>query len=274
MERNKITFWGVRGSFPTPEKDKMDFGGHTSCISIYTKHNELVVFDMGTGMKQLGEALVADISSPKEIHILMSHYHWDHIIGFLSFAPAFCNDYTIHIHGKRDKKSLKEIFDHMLNPIFWPVPMEEIKSELIFHEIEDSNFSLTQNLNVSSQVHGHPNGALSFRLHVDGLSLTYITDCEHGEDECNPNLIELAKETDILIHDAHFLPDELERFKGWGHSSWEQAVEVARSAHVKQLILFHHNPSYKDAIVKSIENAAQKKFQNTISAKQGMSIYL
>ena len=108
MKRNKITFWGVRGSFPTPEQNKMDFGGHTSCVSVYTKYDELVVFDMGTGLKQLGEALIGDISSPKEIHILMSHYHWDHIMGFLSFAPLFCNDYTIHIHGKKIKRVLKK----------------------------------------------------------------------------------------------------------------------------------------------------------------------
>ena len=129
-------------------------------------------------------------------------------------------------------------------------------------------------MDISSQPHGHPNGALSFRLNIEGSSLTYITDCEHGEEECNQNLIQLAKGTDILIHDAHFLPEELGKFKGWGHSSWKQAVEVARNAETKQLILFHHNPNYEDHIVKSIECAAQKEFQNTISAKQGMSIYL
>ena len=108
MNKNKLTFWGVRGSNPTPDKNKMIYGGHTSCVSLQTTHDELLVFDMGTGLKNLGESLVADVNSPKTIHIILSHYHWDHMIGLLSFAPLFIEDFTIHFYGKKDKMNIKE----------------------------------------------------------------------------------------------------------------------------------------------------------------------
>ena len=99
MNKNKLTFWGVRGSNPTPDRDKMEYGGHTSCVSCHTDDNELLVFDMGSGLKNLGENLVKDSNSPKNIHIILSHYHWDHMIGLLSFAPLFIDNFNINFYG-------------------------------------------------------------------------------------------------------------------------------------------------------------------------------
>jgi len=275
MLQNKITFWGVRGSIPTPDKNKMDYGGHTSCVSLNTKNNNLLIMDMGTGLKELGHEIISNPNPPKIIHIILSHYHWDHVLGMLFFAPLFIEGYTIHFYGKKENLSLKSIFDHILHPIFWPVSRKDFKAKLYFHDLEDGlELNIENEIKVNTQIHGHPNGALSFRVTIDEKNFTYITDCEHPDAHLNKNLINLAKNTDVLIHDAHFTPEDLINHKGWGHSSWQQAVDIAIDSKAKKLILFHHNPIYDDDFLAEIEIKAQKKLNGTIAAKQGLVIYL
>tara|TARA_B100000029_G_scaffold434416_1_gene447842 strand:- start:312 stop:1136 length:825 start_codon:yes stop_codon:yes gene_type:complete len=274
MNKNKVTFWGVRGSNPTPDSDKIEYGGHTSCVSIHTENNELLIIDMGTGIRNLSQHILNDPDAPKTIHIILSHYHWDHIIGALAFAPLFLSDFKIHFYGKKDQMDLKEIFNHMLHPIFWPASMKDFKANLNFHEIDEKEFNVYEQVKVKPQIHGHPNGALSFRISIEEKVLTYITDCEHPDNHLNENLIELANNSDILIHDAHFTPKDLLDHKGWGHSSWKQATEMAQKTQSKKLVLFHHNPFYNDNQLRGIELEAQSYFKETISAKQNLVISL
>ena len=130
MKENKITFWGVRGSFPTPDRDKVDVGGHTSCVSLETK-DEILIMDMGTGIKNLGEQIISNPNSPSKINIILSHYHWDHIIGFPVFAPLFSDKYEINIYGKKDALEIRDIINHMLNPIFWPVSINDFNVHIL-----------------------------------------------------------------------------------------------------------------------------------------------
>ena len=274
MNKNKITFWGVRGSNPTPDIDKMNYGGHTSCISVHTCNDELLIFDMGTGLRNLGQELINNPNSQKTMHIIISHYHWDHMIGFLSFAPLFMEQFTIHLYGKKDVMSIKEIISHMMDPIFWPVQFNDFKATLNFHTIENENFKISDSINIKTKLHGHPNGALSFRTELDNKVFTYITDCEHPESHLNENLINLSNNSDILVHDSHFNSNDLISHRGWGHSSWEQSVLMAQKTNSKQLILFHYSPDYNDQKVASIELEARSRFEQTIAAKQGLVIYL
>ena len=274
MNKNKLTFWGTRGSNPTPDKDKMIYGGHTSCVSLHTDDNLLLVFDMGTGLKNLGEVLANNPEEPRTIHIILSHYHWDHMIGLLSFAPLFIEDFDINFYGKKDVMNVKEIITYMMNPIFWPVSFDDFKANLNFHTIEDEKLKISDLINIKTKPHGHPNGALSFRVEINDKVFTYITDCEHPNLHLNEQLISLAQNSDILIHDAHFTTSDLLNHKGWGHSSWEQAVNMAKKTNSKELVLFHHNPLYNDQQLSNIESMAQQAFEKTISAKQGLVIYL
>ena len=123
-------------------------------------------------------------------------------------------------------------------------------------------------------IHPHPNGTNSLRVETNGKSITYITDCEHPLGKLNPNVLDIANQCDILIHDAHFTINDLAKAKGWGHSSWKQAVDVAIISQVKKLLLFHFSPEYDDEQVKEIEKNAQKKFINTLAAYQGLKIEL
>ena len=127
---------------------------------------------------------------------------------------------------------------------------------------------------MTSTLHGHPNGANSYRLEIGNTAIVYCTDIEHPEDHLNPNAIKIAQDADILINDAQFTDEELPAHKGWGHSSWQQSVSLAKKANVKKLILFHHSPENNDESIRKIEKDAQEQFPNTIAAREGLEISL
>ena len=272
MKNNKITFWGTRGSFPTPDLDKVKVGGDTSCVSLETG-NQILILDMGTGARNLGQYIINNPNSSKIINIFLSHYHWDHMLGFLMFAPLFSEEYEINIYGKKDRLELKDILNHMLDPIFWPASSDFFKAKLNYCIIDD-NVNLSKNLTVNSQIHHHPNGAYSYNVSFEDKKITYITDCEYTSGSVSQKLIDFAKSSDLLIHDSHFSKEDLPRHKGWGHSSWNQAVDIAKKSNSKQLALFHHNPNYSDHDIQNIENKAQSEFESVFVAKQGLFIYL
>ena len=273
MKENKITFWGVRGSFPTPDQDKVETGGHTSCVSIESSDN-ILIMDMGTGIKNLGQYIVSNPDLPSKINIFLSHYHLDHIIGLPMFAPLFSDKYQINLYGKKEDIELKEIINKMLNPIFWPVSINDFKAELNFHTIDNSEIKLSESITIKTQIHHHPHGALSYKILSNDKIISYVTDCEYITGNPSEKLIQFSNNSDLLIHDAHFTPEDLINHKGWGHSSWKQAIIMAQKSNSKQLALFHHSPEYTDKQIESIERNAQKIFKQTIAARQGLVIYL
>jgi phosphoribosyl 1,2-cyclic phosphodiesterase len=274
MAEHSIKFWGVRGSFPTPDRDKIEVGGHSSCVEVRTANNELIVFDMGTGFVPLGNALMKEENGPKTAHVFISHFHWDHIIGYLGFVPFFSNDFTCNIYGKKDKLTIEEIFDHLHHNTFWPVEIPMYQAKLQLLTFPEEGVQVSDTVKVKAMLHGHPNGANTYRLEIGEKIIVYCTDIEHPDDHLNPNVIDIARGADVLIKDAQFTDEELSAHKGWGHSSWQQCTEVAKEAGVKQLILYHHSPANDDAAIREIEKNAQAIFKNTIAARSGLEINL
>ena len=274
MKKHKITFWGVRGSFPISRQDSVKIGGNTSCVELRTSNNEMIVFDMGSGLVEFGKKLMSKKNYPKEMSVFISHFHWDHMIGFLGFAPLFDDQLTINLYGKEDKLSADEVIDYMLHKTFWPVDMPMFKAKLVPKTFPKSSIRIGNDTKISHTLHGHPNGANSYRVELGTHVIAYSTDCEHPESHLNPNVIENARDADILIHDAQYTIEQLPAHKGWGHSTWKQAVDVAKQANVKKLILFHHDPAHTDEQVREIERKAQKEFPNTVAAYQGMTLEL
>ncbi len=270
MSSSYIKFWGVRGSNPTSDQNKVKFGGDTSCVEVRTK-TDLFILDMGTGIRKLGKEIIEDPNSPSIINILLSHYHWDHIMGFLSFAPLFNKKFTINIYGYNKNTPISELSKTLFKTDYWPVSRDMLSANLNFHSIEE-NPMMISNVKVFHTLHGHPNGANSYRLEFEDKKIVYTTDCEHPTNTLNQNVIDISKNADMLIHDAHFLPENLEAHKGWGHSTWEQAIDVAKTGNVKNLILFHHAPEHTDEIISNMEKEAKNKFINTIAAYQGLSL--
>ena len=278
INNSYLKFWGVRGSNPTPDKDKMYYGGDTPCVEIRTKNNNLIILDMGSGIRNLGKKIISDKSYDNEINIVLSHYHWDHIMGFFYFAPLYNEKYTINIYGYNKNTSINDLSNHLINKAFWPVENSMYKAKINFFEMEESTSDLKSmnicNTKICYSSHPHPGGANSIRVTCNDKKLVYVTDCEHIDGNLNQSVLNIAKECDILIHDSHYTVGDLPNFKGWGHSSWKQSTDIAIVSRVKKLILFHYSPDYNDEKIKEMESNAQKKFLNTLASNQELLIEL
>jgi|TARA_Y100000996_G_scaffold78005_1_gene52755 phosphoribosyl 1,2-cyclic phosphodiesterase len=273
LNKTIIRFWGCRGSFPSFDENKVIYGGDTSCIEVRTSDNQLIILDMGTGLRKLGQKIVNDSSYPKDINIFLSHHHLDHIHGFVMFAPLFNPEYNITIHSRLSRgKNFKEILETFLQPEVWPVMLDDLPASLKFNTIDDSSVEINNTVKVSNSLHAHPNKAYSIKLDVAGKIITYVTDCEHPKKNLNQNVVNFASDSDILIHDAQYTLEDLEAHSGWGHSSWKEAVDVAIQSNSKKLVLFHHSPDYDDNQIKDIEKKAQMNFPDVVAAKQCMKI--
>jgi ribonuclease Z len=230
---------------------------------------------MGTGFVPLGNALLKENNPPKSAHVFISHFHWDHIIGYLGFTPFFLKDFICHIYGKQDKLSMEEIFERLHHYTFWPVEIPMYQAELNLNTFpEENGLKISDSVKISACKHGHPNGANSYRIELGDKIIVYSTDLEHPENHLNPNVIDIARDADVLIIDSQFTEDELPAHKGWGHSSWQQCVAVSKQANIKQLVLYHHSPANDDKAILKIEKDAQAEFPNTMAARQGMEIKL
>lgn len=272
MSKGYIKFWGVRGSNPTPDKDKVEFGGDTSCVEVRTSNNDLIILDMGSGIRNLGKDLIKEENSPKTIHIFLSHFHFDHIMGFLVFPPLFNESYTINIYGYNKHTSTQNFSDKIMDSTFWPVGLDILKAKINFIDLDGEPFKINETTSLTYKYHPHPGTATSYKINVDGTTILYTTDCEHPDNKFNQNVIDLANNSDFLIHDSHFTPEDLITHKGWGHSSWETTANLAKTANIKQAILYHFNPLYTDVELLKIESQAKSIFENTIAAKQGLKI--
>jgi len=249
----RTTFWGVRGSVPSPGPQTAHFGGNTSCVEIRCGHTRLV-FDGGTGLRHLGTELMQ--KAPVTVHLFFSHVHWDHIQGFPFFAPAFHGGNTIHMYGGAQVTGTVEsaMAGQMESPNF-PVKLDQLPSELVFHDIHaGQTLDIDDGVKVTTAAGNHPGGVLAYRVEYDGKAVVYMTDTEWGS-EADEGLLALAKAADLLVYDCQYTPEEYEgadgriRKVGWGHSTFVAGTELALKAAAKQLVLFHHDPDQNDEAV-------------------------
>ena len=271
----KVTFYGTRGSTPIAEPDFTQFGGNTSCILITFKNGRIGILDAGTGIRRLGNDFAArSIEQYDNIFIGLSHTHWDHIQGFPFFKPAYDprRHFTISIYGKdRTTNNLESIFATQMQRDYFPVSLDKMGAALMFWQANITDFTTPSGVNIKATKHHHPGEAYGYRITEGKTTLVYCTDVEHAGG-IDPNVVALARNADLLIHDAQYTPDELKDKRGWGHSSWEQAVEVALQADVKQLALFHHDPEHNDAFLLNIEKECQRLFSEAFLAREGLEL--
>ena len=271
----KIKFYGARGSIPVCGKEFQKYGGNTTCIRIHREDaNRIVIIDAGTGIRNLGKELINTGLKQHVINILFSHFHWDHIQGFPFFAPAYNSDQKIGIlvmgtHKKTRK--LKNIFSVPMHTEYFPVALDNMGAQFEFLSGRDKETFYGAKVTATPQHHKFRGGSYGFRIEDEGVSIVVCTDLEHidGIDE---NIVNLAKDADLLIHDGQYTADEYKKYKGWGHSSWQQAAEVAIRAKVKRLIITHHDPDHSDDFLDSMEKECQEIFPNSIFAKEGMEV--
>ncbi|MBU1398537.1 MAG: MBL fold metallo-hydrolase [Proteobacteria bacterium] len=274
----KVTFYGTRGSISVPEKNFSEFGGNTACLLLRFENGRIAILDAGTGLRKLGNDLLAQsIEQYDNIFIGLSHTHWDHIQGFPFFKPAYDTrrHFTIAMYGRsRGAISLAGAFETQMQQDYLPVALEKMGASVMFWQPKVPRFTATSDIQVFASEHNHPGRAYGYRITERASTLVYCTDVEYVDGKIDPNVITLARDADLLIHDAQYTPEELPQKKGWGHSSWEQAVEVAKLAGVKRLALFHHDPDHDDAFLLRLEQECRQRFPNSFFAREGMEISL
>lgn len=274
----KIIFYGTRGSVPVPDRNFSEFGGNTPCLLVGFENGRIAIFDAGTGLRKLGNDLLdQSIEQYDNIFIGLTHTHWDHIQGFPYFKPAYDTRRRFTIarcgKGRVASSNLAGAFEIQMQQDFFPVPFNRMGAELTFWEPEILSFTAPSGVHIFTAQHNHPGGgAFGYRITEGAKTLVYCTDVEYLDGIIDPKVVELARDADLLIHDAQFTTEELIQKKGWGHSTWEQAVEVAEVAGVKQLALFHHDPDHDDVFLLGLERQCRKRFSNSFFAREGVEI--
>ncbi len=276
----KVTFWGVRGSKPTPNKKTISFGGNTSCVEI-TVGNRTLIFDAGTGIAELGHKMILD-GGKKDADIFFSHLHWDHIQGLPFFQPLYKAGNTFRFYGE-DKSPLTfaEIITRQMSYPYFPISMEMMKANYEFISIKaDDVIDLGEGIIIKTFALNHPGGCLAYRIEKGDYAIVYATDTQPILGTKNNDFINFVAGADLFIYDTHFTRAEYmgeidgESKESWGHSTWEEGISISKKAQVAYYILFHYKEDRSDEDQGQIEKLAQKEFKNTLAAREGMTIIL
>ena len=258
-----LRFWGTRGSIATPGPKTLRYGGNTSCVEV--RHGRrILMLDCGTGAREMGVALHREFRDKSlELDLFVSHAHWDHIQGFPFFQPLYQHGNKIRIHSLRGSdKSLEKVFTGQMDGSYFPVELSDLQGRLEFDELAGP--IELEDIRITHLGLNHPGMAIGFRFEAGGKSLVYLTDHEPycrlaGENDMNRRLDrevdEFARGADLYIREAQYTEEEYEHKKGWGHSTWRDAVDSAHVAGVKRLCLFHHDPMHDDIALDSILSA-------------------
>ena len=272
----KVRVWGTRGSYPVAKREMLRYGGNTTCVEVRVGQH-CIVLDAGTGMRQLGEVLAAEATTERNVHLLITHTHWDHILGFPFFRPLYMPNTNLDIYGlQRTQRSLRTTIANALSDPLLPFGLEDLQAEMQFHEItHDMEFRIGDEVRIFTAQSNHPYRALGYRVETADHVLTFIPDTgpfhtvlfgdervvwkgeptAHTEEDLaalahmRSAIVELARDADWLIYDSQFTYDEYHRFPHWGHSAPEHALDIADEAGVGELLLFHHDPHRTDEAV-------------------------
>ncbi len=277
-----VRFWGTRGSIPVSGLNYSRYGGNTSCVSLTSDSGHLFILDCGSGARELGNFLLDNPQAFKSHcrnaegqaeagisgYMLLSHTHWDHIQGFPFFGPVFQPNSRFNIIGWSNcSQTIGSIMAGQMEYVYFPVGMEDLPSNLSFFSIRHGSIEL-DGAKIQGRLLKHPTPSTCYRLELGGKVLVYATDHEPltvpdnlpdtlmDETIIEKSILEMARNADILIHDAQYSIKELQQKVGWGHCSVEVAVDTAIRAGVRRLVLFHHDPAHDDATVDGLLSAA------------------
>ena len=284
-----LTFWGTRGSIPSPGPSTVRYGGNTPCLELRTSEGWLIILDAGTGIRELGRSLLDRRNGePIAGDIFLTHAHWDHIQGIPFFAPLFRKGNRFTIWGSKSlPTSIDRVVRDQMSPVVFPVSFEELQARIDFQELAEERRQGT-GYEVAAMGVRHPGGALGYRFstgNADGRALVYVSDNELSPEAryddapgWREKLVAFARGASVLVHDTMYTAEEYRSFVGWGHSTHEQAVELALDADVERLVLFHHRPERTDDEVdRCVEScraivARRGRHLEVLAAAEGMTL--
>ena len=273
----RIKVWGCRGSLPTPGASTVRYGGNTACVEVRDSTGSLLILDAGTGLRELGAALMnGGGPRPFSVDLLLSHLHWDHIQGIPFFRPAYDPKTSLRIRGPKQARTMKELLGLGMDDPFFPVDIDDMPARLDVGELDDGSDERIGRFRVLAASIFHPSPALAYRVEADGRALVYATDTEDPfSGKPNP-VVPLAKDADMLIHDAQYLETDFK--PTWGHSTVASAIDVAVNARAKRLVLYHHDPDRSDDALDAIGRDAQRRGNERgqgleiVVAREGMEL--
>jgi phosphoribosyl 1,2-cyclic phosphodiesterase len=232
------------------------------------------VLDAGTGIRNLGRDIMQRELAHNFITIAFTHFHWDHIQGLPFFEPAYSSDFVINLLALgqgRMVDDLEEVFAAQMKQEYFPIELQKMGAHFKFMLADKQDLTNFHGATMSTCKLVHPGGCYGYKMQVEDKKLVICTDVEH-KNGIDPAVVEFAKGADILVHDAQYTTEELPKFRGWGHSSYEQAIEVAEQAGVERLIMTHHDPSHDDQFLSAIEKKCQDRLKHCLLAREGMEI--
>jgi len=260
-----IRCYGARGSIPVSGKQYLKYGGDTTCLEIRSKNDEIIIVDAGSGIRRLGNILLDE--KRYEYNIIFTHSHMDHILGFPFFKPIYIGKATINILGcPTTQGDISKLLSRAMSAPFFPIQFEQLKAKINYSADCPISFSI-DSIEIFPINLSHPNVGMGYKFIEDGKTFVFLTDNELGYRHRNGRTFEeyadFAKEADLLIHDAEYTPEQYKFNRTWGHSNYIDAIELALTAQVKRLGLFHHNQDRsdddQDAIVQECRDIIKSK---------------
>jgi phosphoribosyl 1,2-cyclic phosphodiesterase len=279
----KVRFFGVRGSCPCSSEAQRRYGGNTSCVVLEAPGSLPVVLDLGTGIRAFGEELAGSARSPlpARVFALLTHLHWDHLIGLPFFGPLRHPDTRVEVFGPAQPGGLRDVLVEMLKPPFFPVEVADFAGEVVLNELAGGDELRLGGAKVVTRWVPHVGATLGYRIESGGAAVAFVSDHQRPSsgEEVSEGVLELCDGADLVIHDAQYTPEEFDQRPGWGHSTVEYAVHVAHEAGAKRLALFHHDPSHGDDCLDELLEKARglkeaSSLTSLVAAYEGLSLEL
>lgn len=269
MKNSQVTILGARGSVPVSGEQFARYGGATACVLLETE-DAAVIFDAGTGMMNLPKNVWKQY---KKVHLFLSHFHIDHLLGAL-LSPILYDGEAEVVCYASDVEGLREAMGQMMQKPLWPVGTESYEAKITYRNLGNSPCRIGDStVTVSYLPVNHPGGALAYRAEWGEHSMVYATDCEL-DGQGSRELEAFARDTELFILDAQYTKEEYDRYRGYGHSSVEDAASVIAKSGAGQGLLFHHDPTRTDGQLAGIEETLKQKWDNIGVAKEGDKILL
>jgi phosphoribosyl 1,2-cyclic phosphodiesterase len=271
----RIRFWGVRGSIACPGAETIRYGGNTPCIEVHCGQRVLI-FDAGTGLRPLGNALIKRTNVTKA-DIFLTHCHLDHVTGIPFFAPFFSDAYSVRIWAGNllPDSSVEQVMRKIMSSPLFPVEVEIFKASIEYYDFKSGDILRPYDeIVLHTAPLDHPDGASGYRLEHGGRVFALISDTSGFPGKRDRELISLARGADLVVYDATFTEEEIATRESWGHSTWQRGIRLAEQAGAKQLCLFHHDPSHNDDFMDALAADANDSRPGTITAREGQIIDL